>query len=265
MRMLLSALLGLLLTSSALATTGTQKSTLSATAAVANSCLVQSAQAISFGSYNPTSATATIGSGQLSLRCTKGDVVSVVPISGGTTMKGASANLSYSLYTTSGLSSVWGSPTASFSTLNVWGSNTYFANVVSLASDTLANCQALSPNSIVYVHSYEDNKCYYGYQGTGSGTNQIQASGHSALFINGTLQSSTSNGSNQNYYAAPSGSLVSGTTFSIQTGTSGAVSLSATSASVNTPVVLTYYASVPGAQDVPAGAYTDTVIVQVSF
>lgn len=239
--------------------------TLGSTATVDNSCVIKSAQSIALGAYDPTASAPTEGMGQVTLSCTKNDAVAVVPISGGVSLTGPSASLSYNLYTSASLNTVWGSATPAYSSLNVWGTNTYFANVVSLTSDTLANCQALSPNSLVYVHSYQDNKCYYGYQGTVSGTYQIQASGHSALFINGALQSSTANGTNQNFYATTSGSLVSGTTFSLQTGTSGAVALSGTSTSVKTPLVMTYYANVPAKQDVPAGAYQDTVLVQVSF
>lgn len=41
--------------------------------------------------------------------------------------------------------------------------------------------------------------------------------------------------------------------------------MSAVSAGVTTPVVLTFYAKVPPGQDVAPGSYNDTVMVQVAF
>lgn len=99
---------------------GTTTGTFQVTATVVNSCVINSAGNLAFGSYNPLSATATTGSSVISVNCTKGDAYTIALNDGlyGTSdttramSDGATPTpdkLAYQLYTDSGYTKVWNS------------------------------------------------------------------------------------------------------------------------------------------------------------
>ena len=96
---------------------GTATGTFQVTATVVNSCKINSAGALAFGNYDPTSASPTTGSSQISVNCTKGDVYTIAlnyGANGGSAANrimsdGAGNNLNYNLYTDSGYTLVWNS------------------------------------------------------------------------------------------------------------------------------------------------------------
>ncbi len=115
----LIALGGLALNASA----ATATTTFQVTATVVNNCVISSTN-IAFGNYDPTSGTAVTASGNVSAKCTKGDVVYVElgqgtnPGTGSTgavpvrQMKSGANLLPYDIYTTSGGTTEWGTGSA---------------------------------------------------------------------------------------------------------------------------------------------------------
>ena len=105
------------------ASASTQTTTFQVTATVLNNCIISSTN-IAFGNYDPTSTAATTAQGNVSARCTKGDVVYVElgqglnPGAGSTAavpvrqMKSGTNLLPYDIYTTSGGTTEWGTGTA---------------------------------------------------------------------------------------------------------------------------------------------------------
>lgn len=262
------------------AATAPVKGNLGATSSVVNTCVIQSADSISFGSYAPINATATTGQGQLLLKCTKGAAVNVVPTSGGSAMTGAGGSLAYSLYTDSGFSKQWGSPGVTNNAINFSTGANFASNSSGLS---LAQCAALS-NGMLYAYqptgqyanstNFYASSCYYGASQTGAGVGAISGSYNAGLTINGqvVVAASPKTGGPGNtstfggmVYYAPSGTSLGGYTYSVPSSLSTALALTGTATSAATPATLTYYGKVPAGQNVSAGAYTDTVVVQVAF
>jgi len=109
------------------ASAGTATTSFNVTATVINDCTVSSSN-IAFGNYDPTVTTATTGSGAVSAKCTKGDVVSVAlgqganPASGSTAalplrqMASGSNMLGYHIYWSSSGTTEWGTGTVGTNT-----------------------------------------------------------------------------------------------------------------------------------------------------
>lgn len=239
--------------------------TLGSSASVVASCVIKSTGSINLGQYVPTSGSALQGSGQLALTCTKGDAVSVAPVSGGTTLSGGGASLSYALYADAAATKMWGSgPT--YAQVN-FDANVYFTHEVTLGASNQSQCTALAAGGLYVWNPTSNGLCWYGW--APSGTTAYYSNGlnvaANTLYVGGAF---VAGGNDGNYLIAPTGTTRVGTTgyvynTVVATGTGNA--LTGTSAGVATPLTLTYYAKVPAGQDVSAGAYTDTVTVQVSF
>lgn len=96
---------------------GTATNTFAVTATVVNSCAINSAGALAFGNYDPTSAVNTTGSSTINVNCTKGDVYTIAlnyGANGGSAANrimtdGSGDNLNYNLYTNSVYTLVWNS------------------------------------------------------------------------------------------------------------------------------------------------------------
>lgn len=99
---------------------GTTTSTFGVSATVVNTCVVNSAGALAFGSYNPLNATNTTGSSVISVNCTKGDAYTIALNDGlyGTSdttramSDGATPTpdkLAYQIYTNNTYTTVWNS------------------------------------------------------------------------------------------------------------------------------------------------------------
>ena len=244
-----------------LAQAGTVTNTAKNTATVANSCVINSTQSISLGIYLPSSGAPLQGSGAISLTCTKGDAVSVLPISGGSALSGGGSSLNYALYTSSSFSQIWGAPTIISNTYDFTqrtsSSVIYFAHIS--YNLTLSQCEAKTPGVAV---QWGTAACYWGYLSSSSGAAGQAGLSGSGLVVNGV---SVVNNSVWNIYV-PSATKVSGYTYTIPVSVSGSnAPISGTSASLKTPLVFNYYAKVPASQDVPPGTYLDTVTVQVNF
>lgn len=253
-----------------LAQAGSVSSNLGATTKVANSCVIQTLDSVSFGAYNPTSGMSALGQGQVHLTCTKKAAASAVPSSGGSHMTGPSGSLNYALYTDSGMSQQWGSPAPNYQSINFSVSQPLFA--YHQAGISASQCQALS-NGLLYAYEVQagtsPSQCLYG-KGSNYNAGPISGSYNTGFVLNGTTvvaPSKITSGSSQYdsmvYYAT--GSQVGSYTYSVATSMSGALALSGTSQGVTVPLNLTYYAKVPASQDVSAGTYVDTVTVQVTF
>ena len=245
-----------------LAQAGTVTNTAKNTATVANSCVINSTQSIGLGVYIPSSGASLQGSGAISLTCTKGDPVSVLPISGGSALSGGGNSLNYSLYTSSSFSQAWGNSTTTSNTYNFWQGMSldkiYFAHITS--NVTLAQCEAFTPGAAVQWGN--GNTCDWGYLPNSNGSATYAGLTASGLVVNGV---SVVNNNIWNIYV-PTATHVSGYTYTIPVLVTGnGVPMSGTSSSIKTPLVFNYYAKVPASQDVPPGTYLDTVTVQVSF
>ena len=234
-------------------------SPLATSAAVANDCQIETLDSLDLGSYQPLSGTPLVGSGQITLKCTKGTVANAIPASGGQDMTGPGGNLAYGLYVDNGFSKPWGSGNA---TLQIdfsqhaytvaWGG--YVGNVTQQACVNLAQSGP---------YEYSGSTCWYDllpppYTNAAYG----QYADYQNLVLNGTQ--AISGKSQQTIYAT--GTQVSATVFDLQLSNgTGANPLAGTSTSVNTPIKLTYYAEVKAQQDVVPGVYSDTILVQVTF
>ena len=230
-----------------------------ANVAVANDCQIETLDSLDMGAYQPLSGTPLVGSGQISLKCTKGAAVSVIPTSGGKAMTGTGGSLTYGLYTDSALSKVWGSGFA-YINVNLNSTEIYFNNQ---ATTSESNCRTLA-NGLTYTYYSPSSRCYYNL--TNAATNFFEApatsAGNSVVYYNGQV---IYRGTMSTWYF-PDNTVYSGGNYILQTTTSGVANpLQGTSASANTPISLNYYVSVPAQQDVSPGVYSDTVLVQVDF
>lgn len=94
---------------------GTTNTTFQVTATVANSCVINSAGNLAFGSYDPNSTSATNATSVINVNCTKGDAYSIAlnygANGGGATNRvmvdGSGNHLNYNLYADSSLTKVW--------------------------------------------------------------------------------------------------------------------------------------------------------------
>lgn len=109
---------GVLLAVAGSADAATRTSSFQVTASVASNCLITSTN-LGFGSYDGSAA--LTGSSDVKVRCSNGTIYTV-SLSAGSgsfatrTMKNGTNNLEYNLYTTAGLTAVWGDGTASTAT-----------------------------------------------------------------------------------------------------------------------------------------------------
>jgi len=114
---------GALLAAAGIASAATTTSTFNVTATVLKNCLVSSAN-LGFGSYTPNTGALT-GSSSVTVRCTKTTPYTVA-LNAGTTAGGTLAQrllangantLEYNLYTTAGLTTIWGDGTGGTGTV----------------------------------------------------------------------------------------------------------------------------------------------------
>ena len=94
----------------------TTTTTFQVTASIAKNCLISSASNVAFGTYDPTSAVDATASGSVVFRCTKGTTYTVDLSTGAgsyatRTMTNGTDTLNYNLYTTVGLTTVFGDGT----------------------------------------------------------------------------------------------------------------------------------------------------------
>lgn len=253
--------------------------------AVANTCVVQSLDSIDFGAYDPTSGMAGIGSGQFQLTCTKGAVVTALPASGGKTLSGPSGTLNYALYVDSAMSKIWGGPSYSYVTLDF--SSRAYINMFMEQGVSFSACQGLA-NGTAFWFQANTQANGTGTCGVNLGTttaatclpgtiqcwsNSIQGTGAAAFLLasDGTLTTIVPynglNGEPAFYLPQATSTQVSGITYTTPSTVSGAngQAITGTSTSVKQPLKLSYYAKVPGSQDVSSGVYQDTVVVSFTF
>ena len=267
------------------AVAGSVKSSFKPSTTVANSCVINSTSNLSFGGYIPSSAAPLQTSGQISLNCTKGASVSVVPASGGSALNGSGGTLNYGIYIDSGMTQLWGSGAWANYNNNV-SEGTFFKYSTTLSGHLSATqLQAAIPNfnpntAYAYYYSYGSTSVYYGYLGQSSKTisgstqsmylnaNQVVNTQGSEVWV--TNDPSTipaySNGGNTLPWTLilPGNSQLSNNVYTFSSG-AAAIALSGTSTSVKQAMNMTYYGKIPPNQDVAPGTYTDTVMVQVNF
>lgn len=146
---------GALLSFAGAAAAGSATTTFAVTATVASNCLV-SANPLAFGSYQPGNGNLAVNT-TMSVRCTKGSPFTIALNAGATSggslaqrlMGNGTNTLQYNLYTTAGLTTVWGDGTGSTATVAGTGNGMAAANAVTETvygqlPDSAAN-QALAP------------------------------------------------------------------------------------------------------------------------
>lgn len=245
------------------AATSPTKSTMATTASVANSCRIVALDSIGFGAYSPISGAAATSTGAVHLICTKATTATVIPTSGGSKMTGGSGTIAYGLYTDAAMSKVWGQPTQTTATINLDSTPLYLANYVTTDS---ASCGILANGGIYYWRNWSPSgNCAYGYSATPTSFTAPTISAGAGLIVGSAVLSSPTSNSYGSIFVPTNSTLVSGHTYTIITGVGSQATLSGAATSAATPLVLTYYAKAAAGQDVVAGAYTDTVVVQVTF
>ncbi|MFZ9405995.1 MAG: spore coat U domain-containing protein [Burkholderiaceae bacterium] len=94
----------------------TETATFQVTATVPSQCTTLTTNALAFGTYDPTSATATDASATLSIKCSQGAAITV-DLNAGTTagatvaqrkLASGANTLNYNLYTSAARTTVWG-------------------------------------------------------------------------------------------------------------------------------------------------------------
>ena len=267
------------------AVAGSVKSSFQPSTTVANSCVINSTSNLSFGGYIPSNAAPLQTSGQISLNCTKGASVSVVPASGGSALNGSGGTLSYGIYIDSGMTQLWkGTVLATYN--NGVNQDAYFKYSVNLNGRLdLAQLQAavsnFNPNT-AYGYMYDPTNDVthldYGYLAQSSSVPTgaqaaVYAPAGQVLNKSGSLLwmvsdpyniPLSSNGSVPWTIVLPTNSQVSSNIYSFSNGVAP-VALTGTSTSVKQAMNMTYYSKIPPNQDVAPGTYTDTVMVQVNF
>lgn len=126
------------LAASAGAGAGTATGTFTVQAAINAACNV-SATTLSFGTYNPASATALTGNSTISVYCTSGSAYTAslnVGSGGGTfatrTLASGGNTLNYNLFKDTGYSQIWGDGSASTYTVSGTGSGLLTANTITV-------------------------------------------------------------------------------------------------------------------------------------
>jgi len=108
-----------------LAVAATATTTLPVSASVISVCIGLTATSLTFGNYDPTSASPTYGSNSISMQCTLNNSYTIA-LNGGTTSGGTVAlrkmttgmqTLNYNLYTTSAHTVIWGDGSSGTSTV----------------------------------------------------------------------------------------------------------------------------------------------------
>lgn len=131
-RNIVTALVGLSLTAVAATATASGPAnpapgTLGATITIQKSCKITASSQVDFGSVDPTTAGPFLGTGSISVECTKGTTITNIALDGGTNYDGSSTRqmkfgsnlVAYSLYTDSGRTTLWGdSATAGIGNVN---------------------------------------------------------------------------------------------------------------------------------------------------
>lgn len=223
------------------------------------------------GTYNPSSGSSIEGLGQVSINCTKGDVVSVIPTSGGNTLSGPGGNLFYGLFTDPAASQSWGYQYGT----TTWNTNQpppalYFYKSSSNPT-SVSSCAILANGaSYFYGNSGTSTGCFWGLSMTNANGNLYAVTTVSASRTTVYVGSQELfQGTTSNVFQISSGTYVSGSgaysVWTIPVITGSSYPISATSTSVKTPIQLTYYAKASGSQDIPPGTYTDTVTLQFTF
>ena len=254
---------------------GSSSINVNATSNVSNTCAIQSMDNISLGLYQPSSALALQGSGQIKARCTKGASVSALPSSGGTVLTGTGDVLNYGLYIDSGLSKGWGAVTYQNLTLDFNQAQTiYMQQVGSSSTLTVQQCAALAQGkAFVFSRPGAATKtCWTNISVSNpGGYASYNLSGPTVFSYTNAQQTILLNASNQNlnsgiYLPQNTFTQVNPSTFTFQaTQTGSGQALVGTSSSVDTPIIMTYYGKVPPSQDVKPGTYVDTVVVTLNF
>jgi len=242
------------------------------TSTVPKSCVIKSADDINFGAYSPISGNPGQASGVVKVRCTKGAAVSLAATTGGSAMVGPGGNLAYALYIDAGYSKQWGASATAFVPVSPLSPSThlYFSSVISGLS--AAQCRNVAISS-GYASLYggtptgTSGVCYtnstppastMNYNFTGSTTYYISDASTGTTLRPGTAGST---------YNLPPGYTTTGSfTYSIPNGPSSQLNLlTGTSTTGLSDLPFTYYAKVPASQNLPAGSYMDTVIIQATF
>jgi spore coat protein U-like protein len=254
-----------------------------ATAAVANACVIVSADNLSFGGYSPVSGLDAFTNGQIHLRCTKGAAFAVVPTSGGSALRGTGGSLAYALYADSGLSKQWGTPhssgTVAFdSSRHYNGGNgtgvlalfhtqmsaAQFAANPSLASQPYGIAKT-GPNAYVYYVNYIgqplDPNSLAAMATANPGSTYVNVANNVRVGDPGALPTTTDVGA----LVLPANTAKTGTVYQVSTGFVDSTNLTGTATSGLSDQVVNYYGKIPAGQDMTPGFYTDTVVFTVSF
>lgn len=239
---------------------------------VVNSCVINTLDSVSLGTYQPLNTSPATGMGQVHLTCTKNAAVSTIPSSGGSSMTGPSGSIAYALYIDSSFTKIWGGATYSYATYDFAATNTP-VNVNLSQGVSFASCQQLG-NGLIFFYNPTKSLCAYNFNSsdpsaillTFSGST-INLTSYTSTGSQTTLNVASNNVTGSSFYIPSElSSQVSGLTYTVPVAITGnAQALSGTSTSVKTPLVLTYYAKAPAQQDVTPGTYVDTVTVSVTF
>jgi spore coat protein U-like protein len=268
----------------ALAAVSPIQSTGKATAAVANTCVIVSADNLSFGTYSPINGLAAVTTGQVNLTCTKGAAFTVAPTSGGAALHGAGGSLAYGLYIDSAMTQTWGmaNPTRLVDLdLNKTAQSPLPAGWIPMVFQTKLTAAQFSANTSYaqqpYMVTNEGGAPVYYINYVGQYQTNAQGNALRDQYPNSTAAALTSTSNIRittvpvttapaaNTLVLPPSTAKTGSVYQIPTGFSGLASLSGTAASAHATSKVTYYGKIPAGQDMVPGSYIDTVVFTVSF
>jgi spore coat protein U-like protein len=220
---------------------------------VSNDCVIDTANSLSFGAYDPTSGMANTANSSFILQCTKGTAYSVT-VNGGlhsSAMQGAGGLLNYALYEDAAMSQSWGQG--------------YVISNISSTGYTCINTGYTSYGTLAALQTFADTATYaftYNYfSGHGYDVHQVYGQSATSSCAKGSAESTSS------YASVTDGDAVtadtSGAHHLVNPGLGQ--SITGTSAGVHTAIDVPFYGKVPANQDLAPGSYSDTVTLIVSF
>jgi spore coat protein U-like protein len=222
---------------------------LNTTSSVVNSCIVNSADTLSFGTYSPIASAPATASSSVVLTCTKKATFSITPTSSsGFKMTGAGGALAYSLFQDAAFSQSFGAgATPNFSATYASNQQAAFGSAITLAQYN-ANIASYKSLSVVAVYQGMVYLNFLGIVNDGSAfPNGKQVGFHpswTTVTSGGALTAQS-----DPYFVVPQGSTP----------------ITGKATSALTKVTLPFYGRAAAGQDIVPGAYADTVVLTVTF
>jgi hypothetical protein len=181
-------------------------------------------------------------------------------------MNGTGGSLTYVLYTDPAFNKVWGQPEILYQAANLNGGAPYAVFLSAQSNRTEDQCRLLaqSTGGMTAWNGSADKRCFYNLRKDGQ-TGGSSLSSPDKFRIANVAGNTIRSGPYGTFFLPPGYVSIGTYVYNVPVGTNGFQVLSATAASVNDSIELPYYGKVMGAQNVPAGVYSDTVVVNISF